>query len=445
MTVWLTSSLLDITVHPFPLYVVAGFLALCNVLFLLYGRSIGRSRERLDWARVGNRFANLQISVDLVALALLIHFSGGAENPFIFYFIFHMIIASILLSVKATYLQATLAVSLFGAIVGLEYAQVLSHVHLRHFLPEDIYRQPSYVLGVLFVFTTTLYISVSMAISITGRLRKRENQLVVLEESLERANEELRELDRLKSEYVLKVTHELRSPLATIESCLEVATGGSVPEASEKQREMLGRASRRTGALIALINDLLDLSRMKASRTPMPMEPLNLCVIVQQTVDLMHPLDEGKGLLLEMVLPCGLIRTKESCQMEGPKSEEADFPCRLGGIKANKGCMERLLTNLVSNAIRYTGVGGKISIEAHAENGALKIVVSDTGIGIREEDLPMVFDEFYRSERAKVHDRTGTGLGLSLAKQIVESHGGRIWVESEVGKGSKFILLLPKG
>lgn len=144
MTVWFTSSLLSIIMQPFPLYVIAGSLALCNALFLLYGRRIQRSRERLDWAKVGNSFANFQISVDLVALALLIHFSGGAENPFIFYFIFHMIIASILLSLKATYLQATLAIFFFGTIVGLEYTQALSHIHLRNFLPEDIYRQPAY-------------------------------------------------------------------------------------------------------------------------------------------------------------------------------------------------------------------------------------------------------------------------------------------------------------
>lgn len=443
MTVWVASSLFSIIGHPFPLYVIAGSLAFCNALFLLYGRSIQPSRESPAWIKVGNRFANTQISLDLVVLTLLIHFSGGVENPFIFYFIFHMIIASILLSPKATYLQATLAIFLFGTMVGLEYTQALSHIHLSHFLPEDMYRQPTYVLGVLFVFTTTLYISVYMATSITRRLRKRESELVVLEESLEKANEELRELDRLKSEYVLKVTHELRSPLSTIESCLEVVSEGYVPEASEKQREMIERASRRTDALIALINDLLDLSRMKARRTALPMEPLNLCVVIQQTVDFMHPLAEEKKILIQMTLPCGLDRAKESCDPERSGSEGADFPCRLGGLKANKGGMERLLTNLVGNAIRYTTVGGKVDIEAKAEDGALRILVSDSGIGIPEEDLSRIFDEFYRTENAKAYHRTGTGLGLSIVKQIVDSHRGKIWVESKTGKGTTFSLVLP--
>ena len=173
------------------------------------------------------------------------------------------------------------------------------------------------------------------------------------------------------------------------------------------------------------------------------MEPLNLCVVIQQTVDFMHPLAEGKRILLQMALPCGLDRIKESCRPEGPESEEADFPCRLGGIKANKGGMERLLTNLVSNAIRYTTVGGEVNLEAKAKEGTLRILVSDTGIGIPEDDLSKIFDEFYRSENAKAHNKTGTGLGLSIVKQIVDSHRGKIWVESKMGRGTIFSCALP--
>jgi len=288
-----------------------------------------------------------------------------------------------------------------------------------------------------------------MATSITRKLREREYELVAAEESLKartqalgEANQRLREADKLKSEYVLKVTHELRSPLSTIESCLRVITDGYAPP--KKREEMLGRAVQRTDALLALINDLLDLSRMKARRRALSMEPLSLCVIIQQTVDFMHPMAEEKRISLQMAFPCGLDRIKESCRPERPESEEADFPCRLGGIKANKDGIERLLTKLVGNAIRYTTVGGKVNIEAKAEEGTLRILVSDTGIGIREEDLSKIFDEFYRSKNAEAYHKTGTGLGLSIVKQIVDSHRGKIWVESEEGKGSRFSLFLPK-
>jgi len=105
--------------------------------------------------------------------------------------------------------------------------------------------------------------------------------------------------------------------------------------------------------------------------------------------------------------------------------------------------MERLLTNLVSNAIRYTTVGGEVNTEVKAEDGALRILVSDTGIGIPEEDLSKIFDEFYRSKNAKAYHKTGTGLGFSIVKQILDSHRGKIWVESKMGRGTTFSCALP--
>ena len=441
---WFTSAVLDILPRPLPLYLIGVSIALYNTLFLVYARKMP-SQENAT--KMEGRFAHIQISTDLFALSVLLHFSGGVESPFIFYFVFHVIVSSILLSVQATYLQATFAVFLFSLLVGLEYAHILPHVPLRNFTAPDLYERGRYLLGILFVLPTTLYLSTYMATSITRKLRQREYELVRAEESLKartqalgEANQRLREADKLKSEYVLKVTHELRSPLSTIESCLRVVTEGYAPP--EKWEEMLSRAVQRTDALLALINDLLNLSRMKARR--LSMEPLNLCVLIGQVVDFMRPLAEEKRISIQTTLPCGLDRIKESCHPENAESGEAASSCRLGGIRANRDSIERLLTNLVGNAIRYTTVGGKITIEAQAEEDALRILVSDTGIGIREEDLSKVFDEFYRSENAKAYHKTGTGLGLSLVKQIVDSHRGKIWVESEEGKGSRFSLLLPK-
>ncbi|MFH1009081.1 MAG: HAMP domain-containing sensor histidine kinase [Candidatus Latescibacterota bacterium] len=440
---WLTSGVLDVLPRPLPLYLIGIFIALYNAGFLLYARKLPL---RENATRLEGRFAHVQISVDLFVLSVLLHFSGGVESPFICYFVFHVIISSILLTVRATYLQATFAVFLFSLLVALEYAHILPHYPLKEFAAPDLFERGKYILGILFVLSTTLYLSTFMATSITRKLRQREYELVEAEESLKartqalgEANERLREADKLKSEYVLKVTHELRSPLSTIESCLRVVTEGYAPP--EKWEEMLKRAVQRTDSLLALINDLLNLSRMKARK--LSMEPLNLCELIGQAVDFMRPLAEEKRILIETALPCGLERIEESCRPAHGESVGAASSCRLGEIHANRDSIERLLTNLVGNAIRYTTVGGKITIELREEEDALRLLVSDTGIGIREQDLPRVFDEFYRSENAKAYHKTGTGLGLSLAKQIVESHGGKIWVESSMGKGTTFRVDLP--
>lgn len=419
---WFTSTVLDILPRPLPLYFIGIFIGLYNALFLAYG---GKMASRKNAAEIGGRFANIQISTDLFTLSVLLHFAGGVESPFLLYFVFHVIISSILLSVKATYLQATLAVFLFSALAVLEYAHILPHVPLRGFAAPDFYERGPYVLGLLFALPTTLYLSAYMATSITKKLRQREYELVAAEESLkartqalEEANQGLREMDKLKSEYVLKVTHELRSPLSTIESCLRAVTDGYASPG--KREEMLGRAVQRTDALLMLVNDLLHLSRIKAMEIPQPMAPLSLTEVIRRTVDFMRTRAEDKKIVLKIDVP-------------------SDLPMVVG----DRGNMDQLFTNLISNAIKYTTVGGTVSIKGAAEGDYVQIRVCDTGIGISESDLPRIFDEFYRGENARAYNKEGTGLGLCIVKQIVERYHGKIWVESRMGKGTTFRFALP--
>lgn len=415
-----TSVILHIVTDPIPLYIIGASIAAYNVLFLTYA---GKLELKKDWHKHEIRLANLQISVDLIFLALLIHFSGGAENPFVFYFIFHTIIASILLSKKETYLQATLAVFLFGIVVGLEYLGTIPHVHLQNYALYGLYRQPNYILALCFAFPSTLYAAAYMATSIAERLKTRERELSAAREAveikareLEETNLKLQQMDRLKSEYVLKVTHELRAPLSTIVSCLRVVTDGFTPK--KKQAEMLERAVERTDILLAVVNDLLELSRIKAGKLEQPMEQLDLNQIVQKSVDFMRVQAFNKRILMTV-----------------------DAPDDLPMINANRQNMEELFINLISNAIKYTTVGGKVTITLKPENNELYIQVADTGIGIPQDDLSKIFDEFCRGANAKACSRQGTGLGLSIVRQIVTLYDGKIWVESVEGKGSKFNLL----
>jgi signal transduction histidine kinase len=192
-------------------------------------------------------------------------------------------------------------------------------------------------------------------------------------------------------------------------------------EVTAKQERLLSRAKERTKGLLTLIKDLLDLSKIEAGKMVQYKEPLSLQEVIQRVVDLMRAEAEAK---------------KIDLQFSGPS--EIPF------IQADRNSMEGIFTNLISNAIKYTPEGGKVRITLGEEGGFVKAAVSDTGIGIKKEDLPRIFDKFYRVKTTETRQIIGTGLGLSIVKNIVDAHLGSISVESEEGGGTTFTVLLPK-
>lgn len=392
-------------------------LLLLNLSFFLYNNLLEKRKDEKNRVitanRLVNRFANLQISLDLLALSYLIHFSGGIENPFIFYFIFHMVIASILLSNKAAYLQATLAVGLLGGIVISEYSGLLPHHHINNFIDSRLCLSGFYILGIFSVFISTLYITVYMATSIVNRLREQEKELVA-------TNKKLSEQDRLKSQYVLTVSHDIQSSLSTIQICLSVVLGFLSDSLSVKAKEMISRAEKRCQYLLSFVKDLLNLSKIRMTRK-LERKSVSLSEIVKKVVEQTREFAEQKGLTLSV---------------ENPDRDTAVF--------ADANLLEQLILNLMENAVKYTPWGGKIGITLKDKQNSYEIVVWDTGIGISQEDLNGIFDDFYRAKNAEQMEKDGTGLGLSIVRQIVDIHNGDVFVESEIGKGSKFIFTIPK-
>jgi signal transduction histidine kinase len=427
-TVYFVNNLLKISLQVNLIYLIAIFIAIYNLIFFIYSKKAILKRISSIGIKAANRFANIQISVDLLALCVLIHFSGGVENPFIFYFIFHMIIASMLLTSLATYIQAIFATFIFTLNVLLEYYGILSHYHLENFVPPDLWKNFNYNLGVLFVFTSTLYISVYFAVSIMNRLRERHKKILSLTEKLEKktreleeVNEDLKKLDRLKTEFVSMASHELRGPLSSIQSLLKVILEGMVGEINEKQRELIERVENRVMALIALINDLLDFSRIRIGRIVQEQKPIQIGEILQKIISLSEEKAKEKNINLKF-----------------------NISQQLPLIKADRDNMEQLFTNLIDNAIRYTLEGGEVNVSAYSGDDYVIVEISDTGIGIKEEDIPKIFETFYRADNARELQKIGTGLGLSIVKQIVEVHGGEIEVKSKIGEGSTFKVFLPK-
>ena len=412
---------------PVPILVaIAAGMAIGNAFFLLHARRLASQegegiQDRYTW------FANVQIAADIIALTLLLHFGGGIENPFYLFYIVHVAAASVLLPRRYSFLYAALATLLFSGLVMAEYYQWIPHVHLTGLVSLERYQRGLYVAVVLFAFGATLFICAYIASAIAEMLFRREEELLdsnlaceVRAGELATLNERLAELDKARSQFIRLVTHELRAPVAAIQSYLRLILDGYVP--ADRQREIIEKSERRALEQLALISDLLDLAHLQEGRKQEEqIETLDVAQVLQAITDLMQARAEEKDLLFSVQV------------------EEGVPP-----VRANPEHLKQVWTNLISNAIKYTAPGGIVVVSLSQNPNYVVGVVRDTGIGMTPEQLQHIFGEFYRTEEAKAMERQGTGLGLTIVKRIVESYGGRIWVESEHGRGSKFSFALPK-
>lgn len=412
-----------------PVVIIAAVIASYNLLFWRYTERL-EAEESIHVIAKVRRYVWVQSAADLVATTAIIHYTGGVENPLILYYVFHVILASIILPYTLAYLLATLAVGLLSALVALEYFQVIPHVHLEGLVPPDLYLHAPFVLAVLFGFGTTLYISAYLTTAIAGELRKRQRETVALRdrllleaEELLKANEELVRLDRLKTYFLAMASHDLKTPLAAVQSYLQVMLGGFVGELSDEHTHMLKRSSARIQELFDLINRFLDLAQIEKGKVVEEMEMISL-----------------QGVLNSCVEEIEVLAAEKSQELI------ADIPSDLPTTYGSASHLRQVVTNLLSNGVKFTPEGGSITIRAQEKGTHIEVAVMDTGVGISPADLPHLFEQFFRGEGGAT--ATGTGLGLSIVKRIVEAHQGEIWAESpyiEGQPGAKFVFTLPKG
>jgi len=411
---------------PMPILIVlGGSMAVYNGVFVWYARRLESVDSQIADARY-LWFANVQIGLDIVAFTLLLHFTGGIENPFYLFYVVYVTAASILLPRRLSFLSAAFATILFTLLVVAEYMVWIPHIHLAEFVSPQRFQRGLYVGVVVVSLGSALFLCAYFASSIAEILRRREQELLESNLSCEvragelgQLNARLAELDKSRSQFIRLVTHELRAPVAAIQSYLRLILDGYVP--AEKQKEIIEKSERRAIEQLALISDLLDLARLQEKRDEGEPVLVDLAEVLRGVADLMQARAEDKDLLFSVEV-------------------EPDVP----PVKARPEHVKRLWTNLISNAIKYTEPGGIVVVGLTQNPNYVVGVVRDTGIGMSPEQMSHLFEEFYRTEEAKAMERQGTGLGLSIIKRIVESYGGRIWVESEKGKGSKFSFALPK-
>jgi len=228
-----------------------------------------------------------------------------------------------------------------------------------------------------------------------------------------------KQLDEMKSDFVNMVAHELRSPLVSIRQLNSVLLEGLVGPLEEKQQDFVKRGMNKIDSLLELINDLLDVAKIEAGKYVQHQVPTDIGRIIEETVALMEPRAKEQGITLT----------------------HSYHDLKL--VQADPKNIEEIFNNLVSNAINYSPEGGRVKITARGLAEYMEVKVEDTGVGIPPEELPKIFDKFYRVKHPKTRQVIGTGLGLAIVRGVIEAHHGTIDVESIPDKGTTFRILLP--
>ena len=311
-------------------------------------------------------------------------------------------------------------------VVSFVSAPLISHQHILGYVGADKGQQPCTQEDLTVLMTIANHIAV--AIDNARTYQDIENFAQTLEKrvkdrtfDLETANERLLELDKLKSAFVSIVSHELRTPMTSIKGLVENMMDGLTGNLNERQEFYLGRVKHNIERLTRMINDLLDLSRIEAGRMDLQTSALNIGSLAREVVELLQPLAQEESLTLNshIVDPVPLIQ-------------------------GDRDKLIQILTNLVNNAIKFTDPPGTITVEVRYQEPEkmVEVCIVDTGSGIPPDEQQTIFERFYRGQSPELKNR-GAGLGLAITKSLVDLHGGKIWVTSILGEGSRFYIQLP--
>lgn len=399
--------------YKFLLSVAAG-LVVENILVLLI-LQLQKKRDIFNSINSFKLILNFQIALDLIFLTVILHFTGGIENLFYIFYLFHLVISSMLLSKRNSYFFCFMALLFLCIISYAEYKGFIDHHHLWHQQTDSFHsiKNPGFLVQTILIFGFTSFIIVYMTNAIVSILRKQENELHAY-------NDQLLRKDTIKNEYVLRLTHDIKGHLAAIQINLSLMIDKMIGGLNNKQEEALNNVYNRTVRLSDFVNRLLNLTYMRLNKK------------IELEIFLVHEAVENAISLIQ-----GIAEEKSLClRYHVDKS--------LDTITNNKFAFEELISSLVLNAIRYTKDCGKIDVVVKDKNESILIEISDTGIGIPSDEIDLIFDEFYRASNARAYKPHGTGLGLAIVKQIVNLYQGDIWVESKLNIGTTFFVQFSK-
>jgi len=365
-------------------------------------------------------FAFNQIVVDLLAIALITYYTGGIESPFYLFFVFHMIIGSMILPNYVVYSLSGIVISYISVLSYLEFNGLLQHYNFGNLLTVPLYTNERYIIIYVTAFTIMMLVSVFLANNISRAHFMRSQQLKLTLNRLKLA-------EKTKMKYTMGIVHEIKSPIVGAQSNLDLVLKGFTGEINTATDEKIKRARIRTDEAIAIINDILKISKLKLLES-LNKEEVDIVKFVENTFS------KKDSQILSMEVSTNITDKRKE-----------KLP-----VKIDPALFELVFSNLIGNAIKYNTPGGNLEvILGNNENGEVEIVVADDGIGIPDDDKHKMFQDFYRSSNAKQKGIEGTGLGLSVVKEIVEQHDGTISFNSpsrltkEGRRGTEFILTLP--
>ena len=393
-----------------------------SILILFYNVLIHSTRKFVGCN--ANKFncmhlSLIQMILDLIMLMLLVYYTGGIHSPLFMFFIFHMIIGSMILPGYVVFSICIIVVIVYSSMIFLQYHGILDSHIISGLFPAFSETSFAYLILFTVVFNLTLLISVLLANTIARRLYQREKEL---HESLIKLNEQ----EIAKQKYIIGLVHEIKTPLAAVESILELALQKFLGPISEIVEEKLTRAKIRSHEAIMLINNVLRISKLKLMNVSVH-EPIEVNELIAEVIDQKSEDAKSKGIIIVFN-----NRRKNKNTVQG-----------------DKVLLELAFSNVLGNAIKYMEEKGKVEIDLSDSESGATIEICDNGIGIPEKDIDKIFNQFVRASNIKHKNYDGSGLGLSLVKEIIERHNGSIRAESpsrlmEQGRpGSSFIIFLP--
>ena len=399
-------------------------IAIISVTILIYNLILHRAHRYVPAAQAsfhGLHFALIQICLDFIMLAMLIYYTGGVESPFMIFCIFHVIIGSLILpAVFVTLICAAMISIMFGFALS-EYYHLIPHYPIVGLYTTPIYTNSTYIIIHISLFAVTLLISNFLANSISKELYLRER-------SLTRAYGRLEEAEQAKSRYVMSVVHDLKTPIAAVITYLNMILERSFGTISDELERPLERSRFRLNGAISLINDILQLSQVKLT-SKLDISNINLTQLVDEIYQEMRIMFMAKHI-------------RFSTWVNAAHDVAVDAEPRL---------LKLALSNLLSNAQKYTQENGSVEVHIKETGEDVQIEIADSGVGIPENEMNKVFQDFYRSTVSKKMGTEGTGLGLSIVQQIVNQLHGSITFASpsrlqidDTQRGTAFIVTLPK-
>jgi signal transduction histidine kinase len=389
------------------MWMVLAFLTAINLVY-----TVGETRlKRLKFSQE-LAVLHAQIVIDLIILTLLLHFAGGLGNPIYLFYLFHVVLSSIIFPGFIPLIYATFVVISFLTLIFLEYHGYIAHYCLFQICNHE---NLSYIYIVIVVFVITVYVITYICMTFMHTYRK-------IKQEIDKKNRELIESDKQKEKFFRFASHELKSPVIAVKSSLDSFIRNFGSEVDERAMNLVRRAEARASQMLDITKELLDLSKDRALIRKRRLEKIDAAALLEE-----------------------IIRRESQTAEEKKQLITREIDSNIPPITAEKDDLIKMFGNLINNAVRYTPENGRIHISAKEKEHRLYFAVRDSGIGIAADEISKIFDEFYRSGNAKKMVGFGTGLGLALVKQLVEAYGGSIRVESELNKGTKFTIILPIG